>query len=229
MGVDHPTGATESIAVDDPTRHVTVREAAGERDAFYLAHVWSRWFGTEYEHGHRYSSGRLPYALCSVAGWEVDAEPEHLHGYGVVAEHDPPDRDGRVHVGGGLVTIDTAAETIDNLPDGRFDADALVGERNAWLWFGIVDAAWRGLGLGRRLFEDRLQWARDQGADMAFAYGWEHDGRTSRPLFEDFGFVPVERFERLYEDERDVCPACGALPSNDRTCTCAGVVWARDL
>ncbi|ELZ38757.1 hypothetical protein C471_09310 [Halorubrum saccharovorum DSM 1137] len=224
MGADHPTGTT---AVDDPLRHVTVREAAGERDAFYLAHLWSRWFGTEYEHGDRYSSGRLPYPLCRVAGWEVDAEPDHLDAYGVVVEHDPSDRDCVVQIGGGLVTIDTPAKTMESLPDGGFDAEALVGDRNAWLWFGVVDESWRGLGLGRRLFERRLRWARDQDADMAFAFGWEHDGRTSRPLFEAFGFVPVERFQRLYEGDRDVCPECGALPSNDATCTCAGVVWAK--
>jgi DNA polymerase II large subunit len=55
------------------------------------------------------------------------------------------------------------------------------------------------------------------------------DGRTSRPLFEHFDFVPVERFERLYEGERDVCPVCGVWPSDDRTCRCPGVVWAKDF
>lgn len=231
MGVDHSAGSTAgTTALDDPTQYVTVREADDERDAFYLAHLWNRWFGTEYEHGHRYFSGRLPYPLCLVAGWEVDdAETEHLDAYGAVAEHDPPDRDGPVHVGGGLATIDTPDKTIEHLPDGGFHADALVSERNAWLWFGIVDDAWRGLGIGRRLFEDRLQWACNQGADMAFAYGWEHDGRTSRPLFEANGFVPIERFERLYEGERDVCPNCGVWPSDDELCTCSGVVWAKDL
>lgn len=230
MGVDHATSATGAYDVDDPARHVTVREAAGERDAFYLAHLWNRWFGTEYERGHRYSSGQLPHPLFPVAGWDTgDIETNYLDAYGVVAEHDPPDRDGAVHLGGGLATIDTADQAIDHLPDGGFDSGALVGERNGWLWFGVVDEAWRGLGLGRRLFETRLQWARDQGAEMAFAYGWEHDGRTSRSLFEGFDFVPVERFERLYEGERDACPACGVWPSDDQTCRCPGVVWAKDL
>ena len=228
MGVDHTTGATGTTSVDEPDRHVTVRPASGGRDAFYLAHLWSRWFGAEFEHGHRYSSGKLPLPLCPVAGWEVeDAADLDIHA--VVAEHDPPDRDGRVHVGGGLATIETAERTIGELPDGGFDADALAGDRNAWLWFGIVDEAWRGQGLGRRLFEQRVEWTRDQDADMAFAYGWEHEARTSRPLFEDFGFLPVERFERLYEGERDVCPECDVRPSEDQTCTCAGVVWAKDL
>ncbi|RLM62617.1 GNAT family N-acetyltransferase [Halorubrum sp. Atlit-26R] len=170
MGVDHPTRATATTAVDDPIQHVTVREAAGERDAFYLAHLWSRWFSTEYEHGHRYSSGRLPLPLCPVAGWEVE-DADDLDVYPVVAEHDPPDRNGRVHIGGGFVTIKSREQTIDDLPDGRFDAAALAGDRNAWLWFGVIDEAWRGLELGRRLFEARLRWARDQGAEMAFAYG----------------------------------------------------------
>lgn len=228
MGVEHSATATGTFGADDPTRHVTVRDASGERDAFYLAHLWSRWFGTEFEHGHRYYSGKLPLPLCPVAGWEVE-DAADLQVHAVVAEHDPPDRDGRVHVGGGLVTIESADRTIEELPAGGFNADALVGARNAWLWFGVVDEAWRGKGLGRRLFDTRMRWARDQDADMAFACGWEHDGRTSRPLFEANGFVPVERFERLYEGERDVCPECGALPSDDQTCTCAGVVWTKDL
>jgi len=142
-------------------------------------------------------SVRSPGGVDDAAGLDV---------YAVVAEHDPPDRDGPVHIGGGFATIKSREQTVAELPDGRFDADALAGDRNAWFWFGVVDDAWRGLGLGRRLFEERVQWARDQGADMAFAFGWEHPGRTSRPLFEAFGFVPVERFKRLYEDERDVCP-----------------------
>ncbi|MGM0718742.1 MAG: GNAT family N-acetyltransferase [Halobacteriota archaeon] len=133
--------------------------------------------------------------------------------YAVVTEHDPPDRDGCVHIGGGFVTIKPREQTVEELPDGGF---------------GVVDEAWRGLGLGRRLFEKRVQWARDQDVDIAFAFGWEHPGRTSRPLFEDFGFVPFEDFDRLYEDERDACHVCGVWPSDDRTCM-SGVVWAKDL
>jgi len=229
MGVDHSPSATVSPTADgNCAAHATVRPGGGERDAFYLVHLWSRWFGAEYERAHRYSSGRLPLPLCPVAGWEVD-DAAGLDVYAVVAEHDPPDRDGPVHIGGGFATIKSREQTVAELPDGRFDADALAGDRNAWFWFGVVDDAWRGLGLGRRLFEERVQWARDQGADMAFAFGWEHPGRTSRPLFEAFGFVPVERFKRLYEDERDVCPVCDVWPSDDETCTCSGVVWAKDL
>jgi len=187
MGVDHSPSATVSPTADgNCAAHATVRPGSGERDAFYLVHLWSRWFGAEYERGHRYSSGRLPLPLCPVAGWEVD-DAAGLDVYAVVAEHDPPDRDGPVHIGGGFATIKSREQTVAELPDGRFDADALAGDRNAWFWFGVVDDAWRGLGLGRRLFEERVQWARDQGADMAFAFGWEHPGRTSRPLFEAFG------------------------------------------
>lgn len=229
MDADHATGATPWPDVEHyRVAHVTVRPAAGERDAFYLAHCWSRWFGAEYEHGHRYSSGKLPLPLCAVAGWEVEDETlPDVHA--VVAEHDPPDRDGRIHIGAGLASIKSHEESVEELPDGGFDAGALAGDRNAWLWFGVVDEAWRGLGLGHRLFEARLQWARDQNADMVVAFGWEHAGRTSRPLFEEFDFVSVERFEQLDEDERDVCPACEALPSDDRSCQCPGVVWAKDL
>jgi len=180
MGVDHAAGAVTCSNVDR-VADVTVRPADDERDAFYLAHCWSRWFGTKYEQGDRYSSGRLPLPLCAVAGWTIEDEllPD-VHA--VVAEHDPPDRDGRVYVGAGLASIMSHADTVEELPDGRFDADALAGDQNVWLWFGVVDEAWRGLGLGlgRQLFEKRLQWARDQDVDMAFSAGSTTAGRAAR-------------------------------------------------
>jgi len=142
--------------------------------------------------GHRYSSGRLPLPLCPVAGWEVD-DAAGLDVYAVVAEHDPPDRDGPVHIGGGFATIASREQTVAELPDGRFDADALAGDRNAWFWFGVVDDAWRGSPRSPVVRGTRSGLA-TRGADMAFAFGWEHPGRTSRPLFEAFRFVPVERF-----------------------------------
>jgi len=58
MGVDHSPSATVSPTADgNCAAHATVRPGSGERDAFYLVHLWSRWFGAEYERGHRYSSG----------------------------------------------------------------------------------------------------------------------------------------------------------------------------
>jgi hypothetical protein len=43
------------------------------------------------------------------------------------------------------------------LLDDRFDADAPVDDQNAWLWFGVVNEAWCGLGRGRCMFEARPQ------------------------------------------------------------------------
>lgn len=91
-----------------------------------------------------------------------------------------------------IEAVDRAAE---ELPDGGFDVNALVGDQNAWLWFGVVDDAWRGRGLICRLFEARLQWARGQDADMVFAFEREHDSRASHHLFEANEFVPIERLE----------------------------------
>jgi len=138
--------------------------------------------------------GRLPLPLCPVAGWEVD-DAAGLDVYAVVAEHDPPDRDGPVHIGGGFATIKSREQTVAELPDGRFDADALAGDRNAWFWFGVVDDAWRGLGLGRRLFEERVQWARDQGADMAFAFGWGTPRPDESPAVRGLRVRPCGAFQ----------------------------------
>jgi len=226
MGVDHSPSATVSPTADgNCAAHATVRPGSGERDAFYLVHLWSRWFGAEYERGHRYSSGDSAAALSGRrVGGRRRRRPDV---YAVVAEHDPPDRDGPVHIGGGFATIKSREQTVAELPDGRFDADALAGDRNAWFWFGVVDDAWRGLwpvaGCSRN-----AQWARDQGADMAFAFGWEHPAgrvaRCSRPSGSSLWSVSSDCTRTSA-----TCPVCDVWPSDDETCTCSGVVWAKDL
>lgn len=200
-----------------------VREANGRADAFYLVRQWHHYFGVEYE------SNWLPYGPYQVAGWDDEGEEEDLReAFGVIATHDVDDHS--VRIGGGLVELLEHESIVDELPDGRFDRDALAGHRNALLRVGVVDPSWRGYGIGNRLFRTRLESAQSYGADMVFAWGWERpDGRSSRPLFERYDFVPVQRFDDYYAESREACPDCGVWPNDNDSCTCAATLWARDM
>ena len=212
-----------NTTVERPQKpEVRLRDAEGCEDAFYLDTLWHHYFGTDHY------ENKLPGELGQVAGWRD--EDDQLEVYGTIAVHDPADRDGTVPIGGGVVSIKPAEEFVESLPVGDFDAEALAGERNAWLWFGVVDPNWRGRGIGRRLFEARLRWAERADADLVAASGWERrSGRTSRPLFEAFDFIPIQRFEDFYADNREACPDCGVWPSNDAQCQCAMTLWTKDL
>jgi len=196
-----------------------VRRADGRDDAFELARVWQHYFGLDYD------AGRLPFPLGVIAGWSDSSDEETpIATLGLLAEHHD------VRVGVAQATIEDHSVTVDELPDGRFDKDSLAGDRNAWLWFGAVDPAWRGRGIGRRLFEERVQWADAQGADMAFAFGWERkDGPSSRPLFEASDFVPVQEFPDEYQESRTSCPDCGVWETDDNHCECSMTLWALDF
>ena len=208
--------------ITGPTqKHWQVRDAHGRDDAYYLARQWAHYFGVDY------GPNRLPLELCAVAGWDPEDEPPAT--LGTVAVNNPVGRDGAVPVGGGVVSIFGHDDAVESLPDGRFDAEALLGERTAWLWFGVVDPAWRGRGIGRAMFDRRVEWAREQGASMAVAFGWERAGASSRPLFEADDWIPVQRFPDYYAEHRDSCPDCGAWPSNESVCECEMTLWARDL
>lgn len=198
-----------------------VRRANGREDAFYLVRLWHHYFGVEYE------SNWLPYGPYQVAGWD-DEDEDVREAYGAIATHDQAGRS--VRVGGGLAELLDHDTMVEQLPDGRFDKDALAGSLNAMMWFGIVDPSWRGYGIGHQLFRDRLSWANAHGADMVFAWGWERrEGRTSRPLFEQYDFVPIQRFPDHYAESRDACPDCGVWPNDDEHCQCDAVLWARDM
>lgn len=64
-----------------------------------------------------------------------------------------------------------------------------------------------------------------------FGYAWVRDDRPdSTALFEGFDFEPIARFPDFYAgSERTSCPDCGVVRSDDRTCECAAVLYARDL
>ncbi len=138
--------ATDSSASAPTIRDhaVTLREADGLADAYYLQRLWHHWFGAEYD-----SQETLQYDLFPIADWTMpdDAEFDLLDAYAVIAEHDPADRDATVRVGAGMVALFPCEQTIEEIPDAAsFDAEAIVGETNAWFILNVVDQAWRGRG-----------------------------------------------------------------------------------
>ena len=215
--------ATAEPAADEPT--VRIRDADGEADAWYLQRQQHHWFGAAYE-----SQTQLSLDLFDIAGWTPsdDAEGAPLESYGVIAEHVAGGR--RVRVGGGVALLIEHATAVKELTPGSFNADVLASEPSAFFLLGVVDSAWRGRGIGVRLFDRRLRWAADSDAEMAFSYGWERPGPSSRPLFESRGWEPVETIDAMYvETERPACPDCGVWPHDERDCQCDATIWARDV
>lgn len=199
-------------------KEYTITEGDSRDEMFYLRHQWGHYFGGDCDPGH------LPHLLADVMGW-VDEEDRPLGVCTPVARHED------VLIGGGVAAIYDREQTVNELPPGRFDAESLAGDRNAWLLFGVVDPAWRGHGIGNGLFQYRLQWARARGVDMVFSYGWERDGPSSKSLFEGHGFVPIQRFEDYYASKhsgRSACPDCGVWDSDDKKCQCSCTLWAID-
>jgi len=221
---NQPTTATQPAA--EPTENVRIRRADGEADGYYLQRQHHHWFGAEYD-----SQETLQLDYFDIAGWDYPDDYEGtppLESVGVIAEHTRGEH--AVRIGGGVALLLDHEATTHELPSGSFDAAALAGSPSVWFLLGIVDQAWRGRGIGCRLFERRLQWARQTDAEIALAMGWERDGRSSRPLFETGGWVPVETIDGMYADSgRTACPDCGVWPSDERACHCDATVWALDL
>lgn len=221
MAPQSTTGAKP--AADKPT--VRIRDADGEADAWYLQRQLHHWFGTAYE-----SQTHLSLDLFGIAGWtpgdDVDGAP--IESYGVIAEHVADGR--RVRIGGGVALLIDHATAVEELTPGSFNADVLASDPSAFFLLGVVDSAWRGRGIGGRLFDRRLRWAAESDAEMAFSYGWERAGPSSRPLFQSRGWEPVQRVERVYvETQRPACPDCGVWPHDERDCQCDATIWARDV
>lgn len=198
----------------------SLREAEGEEDAYYLITKWHHYFGA------RYHANELPEDLAEVAGW---CEEKNIEAYGAIVTHHPSGYEGGVDIGGGLVSIVGPEEAIESLPDGDFSKEELVGERNAWLWFGAVDPVFRGQGIGQELFQARLDWVSSRDVDVVFGVGWERrKGRTSRCLFEKHGFLEIPVDDGVYTGTRESCPDCAAWPGNETECRCDAVLWMLD-
>jgi GNAT superfamily N-acetyltransferase len=83
------------------------------------------------------------------------------------------------------------------------DGDVMVGSlavmlvsgtRTARLRFVIVDPAWQGHGIGKRLLQAALTWCRDR--DLETCFLWTVEGLpASRGMYEAAGFKVVERVD----------------------------------
>lgn len=206
------------------TGRVRIREADGEADAYYLERQRAHWYGSEYQ-----SQKTLSASMAQIAGWDIsDDVNAPIDSYGVIAEHNT--QHGTVHIGGGVAVLIDQDITTDKLLSGSFDASALATDPSVWFLLGVVDQAWRGRGIGQRLFQRRLRWAEQTEAEIALSLGWERDGRNSRPLFEQSGWVPVETIESGYADSgRLACPDCEVWQTDEASCQCDATVWALDL
>lgn len=79
----------------------------------------------------------------------------------------------------------------------------------AYFLNAAVRESYRGRGYGRRLFERRLEIARDQGATMAAGRSVDHPGvRGSAQLFEGFGFQAGPTIRVEHSDDYH-CAVCG--------------------
>ncbi|WP_135666649.1 GNAT family N-acetyltransferase [Halorhabdus rudnickae] len=210
--------AQDSRGVGCSVPGVELREVDSRDDLFEIARVWHHWFGA------RYGPDRLPRELAHIVGW-VDEDDAPIDVYAVIAEHET------VSVGWGIAVHATRQETLEDLPEGSFDAEELVPGSAGWMQFSAVDRAWRSQGIGRALFENRLRWLADQDPSIVLGLSWERDGRTSRPLFEGCGFHPIEYFPDYYANvdwDRSPCPECGITVSDDEVCECGATLWALD-
>lgn len=217
-------GGSSSLTDESPP--VRIREASSEQDAWYLQRQWNHWFGAEYESGKT-----LQHGLFDIADWKLPDDVDHkpLDTFGVIAEH-APHNSPPVRVGAGLALLIDHSDAVERLPDGRFDGEHLAGQPTVWFQLGVVDEAWRGRGIGSKLFACRMEWARKTEAEIALSCGWERkEGGSSRSLFEEYGWVPVQTIEEGYAENRTSCPDCGVWPSDENTCSCAATLWALDL
>lgn len=92
-----------------------------------------------------------------------------------------------------------------------------------------VEAAYRGIGIGRALLSERLQWIKQTGCDYAVGLSWLHGKtRQSDRLYRAAGFTqvgpPVEFFFKSLSQSTGMnCPYCG-FP-----CLCPAAMFAKKL
>jgi GNAT superfamily N-acetyltransferase len=197
------------------TPPVSVLDAKGRRDAFYLARQWHHYFGAEYE------PDWLPNPPAALAGVS-DADGQ----YGAVAHH------GLVRVGGALASVVSGDHAESDIGPTPIDERALAGDGAIYIYLLAVDLAWRGRGLGSQLLGQVLDWARDEtAAETVVAQSWQRrEHASSAPLFETAGFERIVRLPDYYaETGRSACPDCGIWLGDDIECSCGAVLYAKDI
>jgi len=173
MGVDHSPSATVSPTADgNCAAHATVRPGSGERDAFYLVHLWSRWFGAEYERGHRYSSGDSRCRSVRSPGGRSTTPPAST------CTPSSPSTTRLIETARSISAVDSRRSSHASKPSRSCPTAGSTPTRSraiAMRGSGSVSSTTRGAGSGSVAGCSRnAQQGRDQGADMAFAFGWEH-------------------------------------------------------
>lgn len=197
---------------------VQLHPAGGRDDAYYLARQWHHYFGVEYE------SNRLPSPPAAIAGWaDDDVEAQH---YGVIARH------GRVQVGGAMASVVTGDAAESAIGPAPIDERALAGDAAVYIYLITVDSAWRDRGLGTKLLDGCLAWTRNvTTADTVVAHSWQRENHpSSAGLFERAGFERIVNLPDHYAGTgRASCPDCGYWASEDGTCECGAILYAKDV
>jgi len=206
-----------------------VRPAESEEDVYFLAQQEHHYFGPANDWPEEIPLNYLPIVGRNIPDSSENKTP--LDAYGVIAEHSPSETNQTVRIGGGVVLLYNRNDAADTLPPVGGFPHAIVCDVNAFLLFTVVDPAWQGQGIGRRILQDRLHWIDSTNAEMVFTCGWERDSNgSSRPLLKDAGFFERRTIEGFYSDRsRPSCPDCGAWPSNNKVCQCRTTVWMKYL
>jgi len=209
--------------------NITIREANGEEDAFFLARQWEHYFGVDYK-----SQIELPTDLFPIANWTLSEKQENnsiIDSFGIIAEHTPTANQS-VRVGGGVALLLTQEQIIQELEFSDLNVQEITSKKNAFFILNVVDPDWRGKGIGAKILKRRLDWVIDSGAKIVFSYGWKRDctNQESKPLFKDAGFTQIKEISSLYAKiDRQACPDCNIWPSDTNKCSCNGIIWAKKL
>jgi ribosomal protein S18 acetylase RimI-like enzyme len=114
-----------------------------------------------------------------------------------IAGESPSDRSGRKRA---FEQNIESADTATFLAEVRGELVGLLGMELRW---GIadlgmaVDARWRGRGVGSKLMETSIPWARGQGAHKVVLTVWPHNS-AAIALYRKYGFEQEANFRRQY-------------------------------
>lgn len=92
-----------------------------------------------------------------------------------------------------------------------------------------VDETYQGIGIGQKLSQMRLVWAKTQKCDVILGVSWVSGlSHTSDRVFEKLGFKAVSKVKDFFKESSIQnpfdCPGCKSAP-----CNCAAVLYRLDL